>query len=117
MRHHNNKRKFGRNKNQRNALVKSLALSLIKNGRIETSEAKAKEVRPYVEKMVTIARRGGLADKRTVIARFWGDKPEIAKLFADIAPKYKERAGGYTRITKLPQRLSDGSKRAMIEFV
>lgn len=117
MRHHNNVRKFGRNKNQRIALLKGLALSLIAHGRIETTEAKAKELRPMIEKLITKAKVDTLSSRRLIIARLYGLTAEANKLIKDIAPKYKSRAGGYTRITKLPRRAGDASKMAVIEFV
>jgi len=117
MRHHSNVRKFGRNKNQRHALLKGLVLSLIAHGRIETTEAKAKELRPLVEKLVTKANAGTLASRRLVLSRLYNLNAETSKLVDTIAPKYKGRAGGYTRITKLPQRAGDASKMAVIEFI
>lgn len=117
MRHHNNVRKFGRNKNQRNALIKGLVLSLIKHGKIQTTEAKAKELRPVVEKLITKANIGTLSSKKLVISRIYGRTSEANKLINEIAPKYKERKGGYTRITKLPRRAGDASKMAIIEFI
>lgn len=117
MRHHNKNRKFGRKANVRNALIKSLALSLIEHGRIVTTEAKAKSLRPFIEKLVTKSKAGDLAASRIVTARLANRRPEAKKLIADIAPKYKDQAGGYTRIVKLPRRLGDGSPMALIEFV
>jgi large subunit ribosomal protein L17 len=117
MRHHNNVRKFGRNKNQRTALLKGLALALISHGRIETTEAKAKELRPMIEKLITKAKIDTLSSRRLIIARLYGLTAEANKLINDIAPKYKSRTGGYTRITKLPRRAGDASKMAVIEFV
>lgn len=117
MRHHNNIRKFGRTRNQRSALLKGLVLALIAHGRIETTEAKAKELRPFVEKIITKANVGTLASKRQVISGLYGLTSEANKMIKDIAPKYKERAGGYTRITKLPRRSGDASKMAVIEFI
>ncbi len=117
MRHHNNIRKFGRNRSQRNALLKGLALALIAHGKIETTEAKAKELRPFIEKMITKANIGTLASKRIVISRLYNLTSEANKLINEIAPKYKERTGGYTRITKLPRRSGDASKMAIIEFI
>lgn len=117
MRHHNKNRKFGREKGPRKALLSSLALSLILRNRIKTTEAKAKELRPYMEKIVTQAVTGTLSSKRLVVAKLQNQKKEVKKLFDEIAPKYKEVKGGYTRIIKMPRRLSDGSKMAMIEFV
>lgn len=117
MRHHNSVRKFGRTSNGRRALLKSLALALINHGRIETTEAKAKELRPYVEKLVTKAKDNSVASKRLIISRLMNRKEESKKLFEEIAPKYKDQKGGYTRIMKLPQRQGDAAKMALIEFV
>jgi len=117
MRHHNSIRKFGRNKNQRNALLKGLALSLVAHGKIETTEAKAKELRPFIEKLVTKANVGTLSSRRLVIARLYNLSKEAGKLIDEIAPKYKDQNGGYTRITKLPRRQGDASKMAIIEFI
>lgn len=117
MRHHDNNRKFGRTHGQRAALLKGLMLSIIAHGKIETTEAKAKELRPLIEKLVTKANEGTLASRRLVIARLYNRTAEGNKLVDVIAPKYKGRTGGYTRITKLPARLGDGSKMAIIEFV
>ena len=117
MRHHNKNRKFGRSKNQRTALMKGLALSLIKHGRIETTLAKAKELRPYVEKMITRSKSDTLAGRRIIAARLGNQKEATTKLFVEIGPKYKERPGRYTRIIKLAPRKTDGSPMAIIEFV
>ena len=117
MRHHNSVRKFGRTRSQRNALLKGLMLALIAHGRIETTEAKAKELRPEIEKMVTKANIGTLASRRLVISRLYNLTAEANKLINEIAPKYKDRTGGYTRITKLPRRGGDASKMAIIEFI
>ena len=116
MRHRRANRKFGREKNQRNALLISLASNLILRGKIRTTEAKAKEVRPFVEKLLTKARLGTLASFRLVAARL--RSAETAKILAEkIAPKFKNRPGGYTRITKLVRRRGDASPMAIIEFV
>ena len=117
MRHHNNVRKFGRDSSQRHALLKGLMLSLIKHGKIETTEAKAKELRPTIEKMITKANLGTLASRRVVISRLYNLTAEANKLINEIAPKYKNRAGGYTRITKLPRRGGVAGKMAMSEFI
>lgn len=116
MRHGNNKRKFGREKDQRNALMKSLARSLVLREKINTTEAKAKELRPFVEKLVTLAKKDDLASRRILTARIGGVR-ETKKLFDTIAPKYKTRAGGYIRIIKLPPRVKDGARMAHIAFV
>ena len=117
MRHHNNVRKFGRKNSQRHALLKGLMLSFIAHGKIQTTEAKAKELRPFIEKMVTKANVGTLASRRLVISQLYNLTSEANKLINEIAPKYKNRAGGYTRITKLPRRQGDASKMAVIEFI
>ena len=117
MRHHNHIRKFGRTKNQRHALLKGLMLSLIAHGKIETSLAKAKELRPFIEKLVTKANEGTLHSRRIVISRLYNRTAEAKKLCDEIAPKYKGQTGGYTRITKLGARLSDSSEQAVIEFI
>jgi len=117
MRHHNKNRKFGRERNQRRALLRSLALSLIVRKKIKTTEAKAKELRPYIEKIVTQARTNTLNSRRIILSRLFNRDKEIKKLFDEIAPKYKDRKGGYTRIIKLLPRKSDSAKMAIIEFV
>ena len=117
MRHGNNKRKFGRERKVRNALMNSLALNLIVRGKIKTTEPKAKELRPFIEKLVTHAKKGDIATRRVVIARLSNRKPEVKKLFEVIAPKYADRKGGYTRVLKLGARKSDGAKMAIIEFL
>jgi large subunit ribosomal protein L17 len=116
MRHHNANRKFGRSRDQRRALLTSLALSLIIHGRIKTTEAKAKELRPYIEKLVTKARNTDLTSIRGVIARLMNREPEAMKLIKEIAPRFEGVTGGYTRIMKLPPRKSDASPMALIEF-
>ena len=116
MRHHSNVRKFGREKNQRQALMRSLARNLIRDTRIKTTTAKAKELRPMIEKLVTRAKVGTVAARRLVQSRIMG-APETKKLFDEVAPKYMDRKGGYTRIMKLPNRDLDGSPMSLIEFV
>ncbi len=116
MRHHSSKRKFGLEKDQRNALMRSLARNLINENRIRTTLAKAKELRPYVEKLVTKAKSGTLASRRVVISKLDGEK-ETKALFDTIAKKYTDRKGGYLRIIKLEPRKLDAAPMAMIEFV
>lgn len=116
MRHHSNKRKFGREKNQRNALMSSLARNLIRDNRIKTTTAKAKELRPMVEKLVTKAKVATVASRRLIISSIHS-QVETKKLFDIIAPKYKDRKGGYTRIIKMPNRDLDNSPMSLIEFV
>lgn len=116
MRHQNANRKLGRETKQRGALLKSLANSLILNGKITTTEPKAKELRPHTEKLVTTAKSGTVAARRLISSRI-GDPKAVKKLVEEIAPKYKERAGGYTRVVKLGHRAGDGTSMATIEFV
>jgi large subunit ribosomal protein L17 len=116
MRHGNNKRKFGREKNQRIALMASLARNLIRDSRIKTTTAKAKELRPMVEKLVTKAKIATVASRRLVNSRI-KSATETKKLFEIVAPKYMSRKGGYTRIIRLPNRDLDGSPMSLIEFV
>jgi large subunit ribosomal protein L17 len=116
MRHHNSVRKFGRERNQRNALMKSLASSLILREKITTSQAKAKELRPMIEKLITKGKNPTVATRRLIQSQL-GGASQTKKLLEVLSPKYKDRKGGYTRIVALPTRLGDGSKRAHIEFV
>lgn len=109
-------RKFGREKNQRHALVKSLITSLIRDGKIKTTEAKAKEIRPFVEKLITKGKIDTLATRRLLLKRLDSERA-VNKVIKTISPKYLERAGGYTRVVKLPRRTSDGSPMAYIEFI
>ena len=95
--------------------MKSLALALATEGKIKTTEAKAKELRPYFEKLVTLGKTGTLASRRLIEARV--GKIAAKKIVVDISPKYQERKGGYTRITKMVRRLSDGAAQAIIELV
>ena len=117
MKHHKAQRKLGREAGQRRALLRSLAQSLILKEKITTTAPRAKEVRPYVEKLVTRARTGTVAARRDVLAIMGGDTKATSKLFKIIAPRYGSRAGGYTRIVKLAARKGDASPMAMIEFV
>lgn len=117
MRHQAKGRKFNRVKKVRTALVRSLASNLILKEKITTTEPKAKEIRPYVEKLVTKAKKDTLANRRLVIEKIGQNKKVTAKLFTELGPRFAERRGGYTRITKLGRRTSDGSPMAVIEFV
>lgn len=107
--------KIGRNREQRKALLRSLSNDLITSGAITTTEAKAKALKPFVERMVTHAKKGSLASRRYVL-RFL-TQGATHKLFDEIAPSYADRVGGYTRIIKAPVRTSDVSKMAIIELV
>ncbi|OGI57213.1 50S ribosomal protein L17 [Candidatus Nomurabacteria bacterium RIFCSPHIGHO2_02_FULL_37_13] len=117
MRHHNTKRKFGREKRVRNALLNSLALNLIAREKIKTTLPKAKELRPFIEKLITRAKKNNLAIRRLVISKLDGRGREVKKLFEIIAPKYINKNGGYTRILKLGARITDGAPMAIIEFI
>lgn len=108
-------RKLSRKRDQRNALLKSLASAVILKERIKTTEAKAKEVSVYVEKFITTAKKGDLASRRR-LSQFFSPKI-VKKLMDEIAPRYEKRSGGYTRVIKLGQRKSDGAKIAFIELV
>lgn len=116
--------KLGRDSAARKALFRDLATDLIINERIETTEAKAKELRGFIEKMVTLAKKGDLHARRQVaqfvrkeVADEETGKDAIQKLFDDIAPRYEERQGGYTRVLKLGPRRGDSAEMAIIEFV
>lgn len=115
MRHHKAGRKFGRVRKVRSGLMKSLVLALVKEGKIQTTEAKAKELRPFIEKAVSTGKLATISSRRTLVSRVGSIAAE--KISKEIAPKYSDRKGGYTRITKLPARLSDGALMAVIEFV
>jgi len=115
MRHHNTNRKFGREKDQRAALMRSLARALVVDEKIKTTEAKAKELRPMIEKLITRAKNDTVHSRRVLVSRL--DMDSANKLISDIAPKYKDRAGGYTRITKVSSQRDDAAKMAVIELV
>jgi large subunit ribosomal protein L17 len=117
MRHSNINRKFGRTQNQRHSLLRSLISNLITREKIKTTEPKAKEIKPLVEKFVTQAKKKDLASRRLVVAKLADRSKEVKKLFDVIAPRYIDRNGGYTRILKLGPRKSDGAKMVVIEFV
>ena len=119
MRHHNTNRKFGREKNQRRALLRSLAIALLDKEKIETTEAKAKEIRPYVEKLITKGKKADLATRRLLNSKLGsGGNLVSAKIVNDLSVRYKDRNGGYLRIVKTGNRNgSDGAAMAIIEFV
>lgn len=117
MRHHSKTKKFGRERNQRVALMRSLAVALILEEKIKTTLAKAKATRPIVEKMVTLAKGGTVSAQRLLTARLGGNEVAAKKLVAVLAKRHAERPGGYTRIVKLPPRQGDASPMAYIEFV
>jgi len=116
MRHRKTGRKLGREIGPRKALIKNLADSLVLYEKITTTEAKAKELRPYIEKLVTIAGDNNLTVRRRLIPKFTTQNA-VKKMLEVYGPKYKERKGGYTRIVKLEPRKGDGAKMAQIEFV
>ena len=111
-----NKRKLGRETGQRAALVRGLACELVKHGSMQTTLARAKEVRPFIEKLLTRSRTGTVAARRIVSSRL-GSEDMMKRLVEVVAPKMVGRAGGYTRITKLAPRTSDQAALAVIEFV
>jgi large subunit ribosomal protein L17 len=116
MRHRNGGRKLQRTSSHRLAMFRNMAAALIKHEQITTTLAKAKEIRPYVEKLVTLGKKGGLANRRLAHSRMLDDA-QLIKLFDTIAPRYADRAGGYTRIIKAGIRASDAASMAIIEFV
>ncbi len=116
MRHQRNVKKLGRDAAHRRALLANLAVSLIEHKRIRTTLAKAKAVRPYVEKLVTLGKRGDLHARRQAVGHLHVQQA-VRELFDVIAPAAAERQGGYTRITKLGQRISDAAPMAFIEWV
>jgi large subunit ribosomal protein L17 len=116
MRHRAAHRKLGRTTAHRKSLLRNLAASLISHGRIRTTEAKAKELRPFVEKLVTLGKRDSLHARRRALS-ILPKKDVVHKLFAEVSPRFSERPGGYTRILKLAHRQGDGAALAFIEFV
>ena len=115
MKHLKKNRKFGRTADYRKAFVSNLANSLILKERITTTEARAKEMRPFVEKMVNAAKKETLAGRRLLLKKL--TPKSVDKLFKDLAPRFKEQSGGYLRILKIISRKNDGAKMALIEFV
>ncbi|QEH77341.1 50S ribosomal protein L17 [Sphingomonas sp. C8-2] len=116
MRHRVGGRKLQRTASHRTALFRNQSAALIKHEQILTTLAKAKELRPYVEKLITLAKKGGLANRRLAHARLQDDA-QLKKLFEVLAERYASRNGGYTRIVKAGIRASDASPMAIIEFV
>lgn len=116
MRHKVGGRKLQRTSAHRIAMFRNMSASLIKHEQITTTLAKAKELRPYIEKLVTLAKRGGLANRRLAMARL-GDEAQLKKLFDVLAARYADRPGGYTRVLKAGFRASDAAAMAIIEFV
>lgn len=116
MRHKLGQRKLGRTSSHRIALLRNLAAALIKHEQITTTTPKAKELRPYVEKLITLAKHGGLSNRRLAHARLL-DEAQEKKLFEVLAARYADREGGYTRIIKAGYRASDAAPIAVIELV
>jgi large subunit ribosomal protein L17 len=116
MRHHRAGRKLGRDASHRKALYANLAGSLIEHGRIRTTEAKAKAVKPFAEQMITLGKRGDLHARRLALAEL-RSQDVVHVLFADVAPRFAERPGGYTRIVKLGPRQGDAADMVFLELV
>jgi large subunit ribosomal protein L17 len=117
MRHQKTKGKLSRDSAHRKALLMNLSKEIIEHERIKTTEAKAKAVKPEIEKLITLAKRGDLHARRQALATLAQDKFAVHKLFVDVAPRYADRAGGYTRILKLGPRRSDATEMVFIELV
>ena len=117
MRHQRTRHKLSRTASHRKALLRNLAKEVIDHERIKTTEAKAKAVKPEVEKLITLAKRGDLHARRQALAKLGQDKFVVYKLFEEIAPRYADRNGGYTRILKLGPRRSDATEMVFLELV
>ena len=116
MRHCKDGRQLGRNTAHRKSLFRSLLTALFDHGRIETTSAKAKELKVLADRMVTLGKSGTLAARRMALTRVW-KKGVVAKLFKEIAPRFASRSGGYTRIIKTRRRVGDGAEMVAIELV
>ncbi len=117
MRHQRKRHQLSRDSAHRKALLMNLSKEIIEHERIETTQAKAKAVKPHVEKLITLAKRGDLHARRQALSTLSQDKFAVHKLFEDLAPRYAERPGGYTRILKLGPRKSDSTEMVFIELV
>jgi large subunit ribosomal protein L17 len=117
MRHRVAGRKLGRTTAHRKALFANMAIALLRHEQIKTTLPKAKELRPVVEKLITLGKAGGLANRRLAIARLLGHEETVRKLFDVIGPRYAQRAGGYTRVLKAGFRYGDAAPMAIIELV
>ncbi|HEY4895501.1 MAG TPA: 50S ribosomal protein L17 [Solirubrobacteraceae bacterium] len=117
MRHKKTKHKLSRDSAHRKSLLMNLSKELIEHERIKTTEAKAKAVKPEIEKLITLAKRGDLHARRQALSTLAQDKFAVHKLFVEVAPRYAERPGGYTRILKLGPRRSDSTEMVFIELV
>jgi len=116
VRHRRSGRKLGRDASHRKALYANLASALIEHGRIKTTVAKAKEVRPIAEQMITLGRRGDIAARRQALA-YLRSQDVVHKLFSEVAPRFADRPGGYSRIVRLGPRLGDASEMVYLELV
>jgi large subunit ribosomal protein L17 len=116
MNHNKSYRKLGRRSDHRKAMLKNMSISLIVYEKIETTVTRAKELRKFVERMITFGKKNTLASRRNAFA-FLRNEHAVEKLFTDLAPKYTERKGGYTRITKTSVRYGDSAEMAIIELV
>ena len=116
MRHHRSGRKLGRDASHRKALYANLAGALIEHGRIKTTAAKAKEVKPVAEQMITLGRRGGVHARRQALA-FLRSQDVVHKLFSDVGPRFADRPGGYTRIIRIGPRPGDAAEMVYLELV
>lgn len=116
MRHRNKGRQLGRNTKHRRALFRNLVTSLLEHERIETTEAKAKEVRGFTDRMITLGKQGDLPARRSALG-FLQSKDVVAKLFSDVAGRFRDRNGGYTRTIKTRRRVGDAAKLVVIELV
>ena len=117
MRHRKKRNKLSRDSAHRKALLTNLSRQLIEHERIQTSQAKAKAVKPQVEKLITLAKRGDLHARRQALSHFGQDSSTVHKLFEEVAPRYAGRSGGYTRILKLGPRRSDATEMVFLELV
>jgi large subunit ribosomal protein L17 len=117
MRHRRQRNKLSRDTAHRKALLRNLQRELIQHERIQTSQAKARAVKPKVEKLITLAKRGDLHARRQALSALGQDKFLVHKLFEEVAPRYAERPGGYTRIVKLGPRRSDSTEMVFLELV
>jgi large subunit ribosomal protein L17 len=117
MRHQKQRGKLSRDSAHRRSLMKNLCKEVIEHERIKTTEAKAKAVKPELEKLITLAKRGDLHARRQALSTLGQDKSVVHKLFEDVAPRYAARSGGYTRILKLGPRRSDSTEMVFLELV
>lgn len=116
MRHREKGRQLGRNTKHRRALYRSLVTSLLEHERIETTEAKAKEIRGFTDRMITLGKEGDLSARRRALS-FLRSKAVVSKLFTDVAGRFRERNGGYTRIIKTRRRIGDAAEMVAIELI